>query len=244
MAAAPGARRPIEPDMAHPQQLAFVELTRRMFPEAFRGRKVLEIGSLDLNGSVRRFFSECDYLGIDVAPGPGVDLVCQGQDYAAPDASFDTVISCEAMEHNPHWRDTFGNMLRLCRPGGLVVMSCASTGRPEHGTRRTAPDASPLTVGLGWDYYRNLTRRDFTSALDLGAALTLFGFFVNWKSCDLYFVGFRGGAEPPPGARRKLRLMRWHYLRLCARAAPNRLGRRLRGRLAEPGGGLRPAPSR
>src|SRR5690606_19424692 len=105
----------------------------------FRGTRVLEVGSLDLNGSVRSNFSGCDYLGIDVAAGPGVDLVCQGQDYDAPDGSFDVVTSCEAMEHNPYWRETFANMLRLCRPGGLILMTCATTGRGEHGTTRKHP---------------------------------------------------------------------------------------------------------
>jgi SAM-dependent methyltransferase len=228
--------------MAHPQQLAFIELTRRMFPEAFCGTKVLEIGSLDITGSVRRFFTDCDYLGIDVAAGKGVDLVCQGQDYAAPDASFDTVISCEAMEHNPHWRETFRNMVRLCRPGGLIVMSCASTGRAEHGTACMSPADSPLTTGLGWDYYRNLTRRDFSNAIDLRNALEVFSFFDNWKSCDLYFVGFRGGAEPPLEARRKLSRMRRHYLWLCMRAAPNRAGRHLRRLLEGQDRGFRPDP--
>jgi len=49
-------------------------------------------------------FSDCDYIGLDVAPGNGVDIVCEGQNYDAPDESFDVVISCEVMEHNPFWR--------------------------------------------------------------------------------------------------------------------------------------------
>src|SRR5664279_1442631 len=112
--------------MSHASQLEFVGITKSLFPEMFVQKKVLEVGSLDINGSIRGFFENCDYTGLDVAPGPGVDLVCQGQDYDAPSESFDVVISCEVMEHNPFWEQTLKNMIRLTKPGGLMVMSCAT----------------------------------------------------------------------------------------------------------------------
>ena len=129
--------------MAHIEQLDFVRDVRDRFPSAFAGRRVLEIGSLIVNETVRGFFRDCDYIGIDVAEGAGVDHVCQGQDYDAPAASFDTVICCEVLEHNPSWQETMDNMIRLTRPGGLILMTCATTGRAEHGTTRTTPGASP-----------------------------------------------------------------------------------------------------
>jgi SAM-dependent methyltransferase len=186
--------------MAHREQMQFVATVRAHFPDAFNGARVLEVGSLDINGSVRRFFEGGSYLGLDVAEGAGVDVVCQGQDYAAPDGSFDCVISCEVMEHNPHWRATFANMARLCRPGGLVVMTCASRGRPEHGTARTDPRSSPLTVGKGWSYYRNLVAADFTNALPMAELFSEWRFFRHFGSKDLYFVGFRSGGPAPAAA--------------------------------------------
>jgi hypothetical protein len=103
--------------MAHPEQFEFVSAVKAAFPSFLAGTRVLEIGSLDINGSVRRFFKDGQYTGIDVGPGPGVDVVCQGQDYTPPSGCFDVTISCETMEHNPYWRETFDNMLRLCRAG-------------------------------------------------------------------------------------------------------------------------------
>jgi len=135
--------------MAHVQQERFVEFVKYFFPNFFSGANVLEVGSLDVNGTIRRYFKDCNYTGIDIAEGPGVDVVCQGQAYDAPAGTFDTVVSCEAMEHDPHWRDTFENMLRLCKSGGLVLVTCAGVGRPEHGTVRREPGASPLTISLG-----------------------------------------------------------------------------------------------
>ncbi len=197
--------------MAHAAQLEFVGRVKAAFPDFFTDTRVLDIGSLDINGSARQFFRGGTYTGIDVAAGPGVDIVCQGQDFSAPDRSFDVVISCEAMEHNPFWRETFANMIRLCRPGGLILATCASIGRMEHGTTRTAADASPLSVGIGWEYYRNLTGADFRTAMDLSASLAPFAFFSNWVARDLYFVGFKRGGAAPPNAAQAIAAIRRHH---------------------------------
>ena len=180
--------------MAHQAQLEFVDILRRSFPKYFVDAKVLEIGSLDINGSVRGLFSNCEYTGLDVANGKGVDIVCQGQDFDAPSGSFDVVISCEAMEHNPHWAATFQNMSRLCRPGGLVIMTCATVGRPEHGTTRMEPNSSPLTVALNWEYYRNLRARDFDKTLSIGVEFAWSRFWTKWKHYDLLFAGIKSPA--------------------------------------------------
>ncbi|MDR3521514.1 MAG: methyltransferase domain-containing protein [Acidocella sp.] len=194
--------------MAHRQQQDFVRAVKAAFPVFFIGQRVLEIGSLDINGTIREHFADCAYTGLDVGAGPGVDVVCQGQDYAAPDASFDTVISCEVMEHNPHWRETFANMVRLCRPGGLVLMTCASLGRPEHGTTRTTKADAPL---ITWEYYKNLTPEDFKGAINFHDDYSVFEFFENVDSRDTYFIGFKIGAPPPENAVQAAYALRRHY---------------------------------
>lgn len=178
--------------MAHAAQFEFIERIREVFPSHFDGTRILEIGSLDINGSVRQFFKNCDYIGIDVAPGPGVDVVCDGQTYDAE--AFDVVVSCEAMEHNPHWAKTLCNMVRLCKSGGLVLMTCATSGRPEHGTSAAQPSDSPLTLSIGWDYYRNLTADDVLSA-GIARELGFCQFFTNWQSHDLYMLAMKDGIE-------------------------------------------------
>ena len=177
--------------MAHPAQLSFINAVKGMYGEYFTNSKVLEVGSLNINGTVRQFFTSPSlYVGIDVGEGPGVDVVCEGQNYDTSER-FDCVISCECMEHNPEWKDTFANMIRLCRPGGIVIMTCATTGRAEHGTSRTTPQDSPLTIGRGWEYYCNLTPDDFTAAFCLGECFRYFGFETNPEAHDLYFVGVK-----------------------------------------------------
>jgi SAM-dependent methyltransferase len=152
--------------MSHSTQQDFISYTKNKFPNYFINSKVLEVGSLDINGSMRSFFSECDYLGIDIGEGQGVDLVVQGQEYDAPDESYDVCASGECFEHNPYWAETFSNMVRMCKSGGLVLFTCATTGRKEHGTSRTDSGSSPLTVGIGWEYYKNLTEQDFRESFE------------------------------------------------------------------------------
>lgn len=181
--------------MAHFQQLHFVQVTSAHLAERWDGRAILEIGSHDVNGSIRPMFAGGRYTGVDLSPGAGVDLVGAGHELTLADGSFDLAISCECFEHNPHWIETFRNMHRMTKAGGAVVITCASRGRMEHGTDRTKPEESPGTQAVGWRYYRNLNRTDFERHLDLDAMFESYVFFRNDVSKDLYFVGKKGGGS-------------------------------------------------
>jgi len=176
--------------MSHKEQIQFVSKVKVKYPNAFFDKCVVEIGSLDINGSVRQLFNNCVYVGVDVGPGPGVDVVSLGHLYKMNN-SFDVAISCECFEHDRYWKDTFLNMIDLCKPGGLVIFSCATTGRKEHGTSLHEPYSSPLTTGLGWEYYRNLTKQDFESVLNFNKVFSGFEFSVNDEVHDLYFYGVK-----------------------------------------------------
>lgn len=177
--------------MAHPEQFEFVEKLRMNFGYYFAGKKVLEIGSLDINGSLRSLFIQCEYTGVDLAPGKGVDIVSLGHELSIPDNTFDTVLSAECFEHNPYWFETFTNMIRMCKNSGLVFFTCATEGRQEHGTSRTDPNSSPFTVQKGWEYYKNLTENDFKEKLDFDKEFNYYGFEVDKRNNDLYFWGVK-----------------------------------------------------
>lgn len=197
--------------VAHKEQKQFILEIKNKFPDFFNNSKVLEVGSLDVNGSIRDFFMGCEYVGIDVAEGPGVNHVCQGQEYDAPDGYFDAVFSCEVMEHNPYWIETMQNMIRMCRPGGLVVMTCATLGRGEHGTTRTCAADSPLTVGIGWEYYKNLTFKDFLKSGALHG-MDLVGHACDWISYDLYIFGFKKNGIVSEDFKQRVRLIEQLYV--------------------------------
>ena len=183
----------------HLHQAEFILAVSSVFPEFFHGTNVLEIGSYNVNGSVRRYFRHPKrYVGVDLIEGPDVDVVCSGEVFESEEL-FDVSVSTECFEHTPAFLEIFENMTRLTKPGGMVLMSCATTGRPEHGTARTTPFDSPGTSsqeGEDANYYRNLTRENFPDIM-LETAFLNYRFFTNREICDLYFVGIKyGGVKP------------------------------------------------
>jgi SAM-dependent methyltransferase len=175
--------------MAHPEQRDFLLSLKRKFPSFFREKKVLDIGSLNINGTARDFFDNSVYTGIDIGLGSGVDVIARGESFDVPDDSFDVVLSCECFEHNPAWRETFINMTRLCKPQGLLFFTCATNGRSEHGTSEQSPSSSPLTISEKSNYYKNLNEMDFSSWINLDDYFSEYQFSVNRESQDLYFYG-------------------------------------------------------
>ena len=178
--------------VAHRSQQEFCERVKARFPAYFTGTTVLDCGSLDVNGSNRPLFSGGKYTGVDLGPGRNVDMVSAIHDLTFADGAFDVIVSTECFEHDPHYVFSLRNMVRMLRPGGLLFFSCATTGRPEHGTRRAHAGSSPLTARLpGWqDYYRNLTEEDVRAAIDL-AAFASYEFTANDTDKDLYFWGVK-----------------------------------------------------
>jgi SAM-dependent methyltransferase len=177
--------------LAHPQQQRFVARAAALHQS---DGPLLEIGSLDVNGSVRPFFPRATpYVGIDLAPGPAVDVVASGHDFG-PDAAFDTVVTTECLEHDPGWADTLRNIVRVLRPGGTLLLTCATRGRHEHGTTRTSPAMSPSTN----DHYRNLTAADVVPVITPALRVDLVA--TCWSSFDLYLVARKPPAPAPhPG---------------------------------------------
>jgi SAM-dependent methyltransferase len=144
----------------HPAQQEFTAKLKALFPDKFKNVSVLDVGSLDINGNNRYLFEDFEYTGIDIGPGPNVDVVCSGHEFN-PGKQYDVVISTECMEHNKNWWFTVYNMVSLLKPGGLLIMTMAGQYRPEHGTKNTSPVASPYTH----DYYRNIRIADLSKAL-------------------------------------------------------------------------------
>lgn len=171
--------------MAHEAQQDFCRDAKLRSPRHFTGAKVLDIGSLDLNGSNRELFTGCLYLGVDRIAGKGVDVVGAAHALELPSNNFDVVISTEALEHDADWRLTLLTCRRVLKPGGLLLLTCATTGRPEHGTHAHEAWASPGTL----DYYQNLTESDLRSVLSPESGFEPFQFSVIGQ--DLRFWGIR-----------------------------------------------------
>ena len=129
----------------------------------WRGSKtdlnILEIGSLDINGSVRPIFLpyQLTYLGIDPQEGPGVDLVTDASTFVTG-PKFDVVVCAEVFEHTAVWRDIIDRTYDNLVDGGLFIATMAGIGRHPH----SAIDENPIR---DWEYYENVSYSDLSSAL-------------------------------------------------------------------------------
>jgi SAM-dependent methyltransferase len=178
--------------MAHRAQVDYCFYVKNKFPEFFKNKRVVDFGSLDINGSNRQFFDDCEYIGLDIGKGKNVDIVTKAHEYNAPDGSFDVVVSTEMFEHDKYLHLSLPNMVRVLRSGGLFFWTCAAPGRPEHGTRRTEPTASPFTSkeGDGWDdFYENVDEAKIRSILDVDGTFSDYAF--NILGCDIRFYGIK-----------------------------------------------------
>ncbi|MCQ8887699.1 class I SAM-dependent methyltransferase [Pseudoalteromonas agarivorans] len=194
----------------HWQAFTFVQIVKTIIPEYFYNTKVIEFGSHTVNYSIRELFSnpEC-YMGVDLSPGKTVDVIAPAQDVYLGN-KFDIAISCECFEHNPYYQETFLNMFKHLGEQGVVIFTCATTGRPEHGTSRTDLNDSPGTASVGWDYYKNLVQDDFDSNF-IKQNFKHYLFVENEESQDLYFVGFK---QEVAQVERKFELIK-SYINKC-----------------------------
>lgn len=87
---------------------------------------IADVGSLDVNGSYRPLFQrrEWTYVGLDLAPGPNVDLVLCGENewVNVPDAEYDVVISGQALEHARYPWLFVKEIARITKPGGSICI--------------------------------------------------------------------------------------------------------------------------
>ena len=184
----------------HGQARDFTLFVKAALPAFFTGRRVLDVGSGDINGNNRFLFDSCEYHGNDVIPAKSVTIVARTKDLPFSDCTFDTIISTECFEHDPEYAASFAKIYGMLKPGGLFCFTCASTGRAEHGTRRTSPCDSYGTVGNiddVADYYRNLTELDLNEALELHRLFFPWDTYYNSETKDLYFLGIKVGSTAP-----------------------------------------------
>jgi len=122
--------------MCHESCLDFVKQVLKK--EDIEGRSVLEIGSLNVNGSARHYIESLKpskYLGVDIAAGQGVDEICSIYDIVDRyrSESFDVVISTEVMEHVKNWQKAISNMKQVVRKEGTILLTTRSAGFAYHG---------------------------------------------------------------------------------------------------------------
>ncbi|PHV10199.1 methyltransferase domain-containing protein [Chitinimonas sp. BJB300] len=92
--------------------------------------KVIEIGSQDVNGSIRdKCPQDFEYIGVDFVEGKGVDLILDDP-YRLPfDTGYaDIVVSSSCFEHSEMFWVLFLEIVRILKPRGLLYLNVPSNG--------------------------------------------------------------------------------------------------------------------
>jgi len=114
---------------------------------------VLEVGSIDINGSPRTLWGNFEYTGVDIVPGPNVDIITDirtlDPQYDYFRGKFHTIICTEVLEHTePHL--LVPALFPLMAPHCQLVITCAGPTRSSH----SADGAPTLKAG---EYYANVS---------------------------------------------------------------------------------------
>ena len=107
-------------------------------------------------------------------------------------------VNRSCFENDPTYKESFLKIYDMLKQDGLFLFTCASTGRPEHGTKRTTPIDSYGTVGNLEDmmnYYKNLTEKDLNDVLNLNELFSVWDAYYCNSSKDLYFLGIKKGKQ-------------------------------------------------
>lgn len=102
-----------------------------------KGKNILEVGSRNVNGTIRPFimkYAPKSYVGIDYVSGDGVDLIADARLLVEKfgENIFDVVISTEMLEHAEDWRAVVNGMKGVLKPNGLLIITTRSPGFPYH----------------------------------------------------------------------------------------------------------------
>ena len=134
---------------------------------------ILDLGSLDVNGSYRRYFEvfSWTYQGMDMTAGKNVDIVLQSPYNwrAIKSNSVDVLISGQAFEHIEFFWITMLEIARVLKPGGLCCI-IAPAGGGEH--------KYPVDC---WRFYP-----DGLSALGRFVRLKILEVFTQWEPDGRY----------------------------------------------------------
>ncbi len=121
----------------HQANRLWLDDLKKDYRQAFVNQLVLDLGSLDINGSARPWFEGCGYTGVDRTEGKGVDIVGNVRDINFV-AGFNTIISFNSFMYDKEWDKSLKSALGWLRTGGLFFVSFADD--TWDGSKRGYPD--------------------------------------------------------------------------------------------------------
>lgn len=132
-------------------------------------------------------------MGVDMVPGPGVDLVLKDPyQLPFPADAFELVVSTSCLEHDPFFWLTFAEMARVLLPGGFLYISVPSNG-PYHGH-----------PGDCWRFYADSAHALYCWAARCGTKLEIVETFMMPPRQDVWIDCVSVFGKPPVPARTRI----------------------------------------
>lgn len=100
--------------------------------------KILDIGGQNVNGTVHDYFPNATILTLDLE---NADIIADARTWE-PTEQFEIVIATEVFEHVEDWPAIIATARKALVDTGVLLTTCASTGRKIHGAtgaRKPAP---------------------------------------------------------------------------------------------------------
>lgn len=210
--------------------------TESLRTEDIRGKRVIDVGSCNVNGSLRASIEglgPSQYVGVDISEGPGVDRVCRAEELVAKfgPQSFDAVISTEMLEHVRDWRGVVSNLKNVLKPGGVLLLTTRSYGFPYHGYpfdfwRFELDDMKAIFADMIIDKLENDWQRP---GVFLRAIRPEHFAQTNVTDYRLYSVVSKARCRDITDSELRLFNAKFAFRRMISRAVPEAVKARLRG---------------
>lgn len=113
------------------------DIVRKFLEEHdMKGKKVLDVGSFNVNGALDVQFKEAglEYTGVDMRKGQNVDIVVNGHELSTvfEPHSFDLVVCFDTLEHDDLFWLTLKEMRKILKSGGWLIIGAPSINHPIH----------------------------------------------------------------------------------------------------------------
>ena len=149
------------------------EKFRNKYFQDISSKKILDIGSYNLNGTLKPIFQNADYTGLDMEEGPNVDIVSSSHDIPFEDNTFDIVLSSSCFEHDDMFWLSFTEMCRVVKLGGYLYVQAPQNG-PYHGC-----------PGDNWRFYEDSWKALEKWGKREGYGIELLESYVDYESAHI-----------------------------------------------------------
>lgn len=166
----------------------WIEKVRKENDAFFKGKRIFEGGSQDVNGNVRDLFQDAvEYVGVDAMSGKHVDVVCNIHKYKKkPTGYFDVCLYLNTLSYDPSWKLSLKKMVNLLKDGGVLIMTTPTlTYNPEFQMKYLLGWELPMNP---YNYFRIKTVPEIKDCVFRYATFES----VMWGFTDKKYI-FKGG---------------------------------------------------